>query len=580
MRKRSIFIKLFGGFILVIISLVLIILFFSIRSIRGHYLDTLAYNLEKLGQTFMPQVRDYLETGANSDLDALVKDQGRRIETRITVVDQTGLVLADSDEAPESMVNHRYRPEIAEAFDGAVGRSLRFSNTVRSDMMYIGLPLRTDGEITHVLRLSLYARDIDSLLSRLIRMIWGIGLAIMLLALLAAFFLTRSLTRPLRDVSDAARLVATGDFSPKLSILRRDEFGELAGSFNHMTDRIQTLFAELSRQKDELDSIISSIDEGICVLDREGKILFTNAAFNEMLDAKDVRATFHWEAVRKQAFNDMIQDVLGTKESRSLEIEFGGRMIQCSAVFLEARDEVVVTCIDITRIKTIEAIKKDFVDNVSHELNTPLAAIKGYVETLEGEAGPEHRSYLGIIKRNTDRLIAIVQDLLSLSELEDKGLTPHVEDVDVKAILENVAKLYEEPIRQKGLTLALSVDDPLPPIQGDSFKLEQLLLNLIDNAVKYTEQGTISIRLSPEEQHVRIEFADTGIGIPEESLNRIFERFFVVDKSRSKKVGGTGLGLSIVKHIVQLHGGTIQVESRPGEGSTFIIRIPFERAAP
>jgi two-component system phosphate regulon sensor histidine kinase PhoR len=249
-------------------------------------------------------------------------------------------------------------------------------------------------------------------------------------------------------------------------------------------------------------------------------------------------------------------------------------MIQCNAVFLDKRDEVVVTCIDITRIKTIETIKKDFVDNVSHELNTPLAAIKGYAETLEDEVAPQHRSYLGIIKRNTDRLISIVQDLLSLSELEDKGLTPHFDAVDVQTLLNNVVKFYEETIRQKGLKLQIQADEQLPVIRGDAFKLEQLLLNLLDNAVKYTEKGTISISISLEEGDIRIDVADTGIGIPEESSGRIFERFYVVDKSRSKKVGGTGLGLSIVKHIVQMHGGSIRVESTAGEGSTFVIRLP------
>jgi two-component system phosphate regulon sensor histidine kinase PhoR len=572
--RRSLFLKLFGGVFLIIVILVALILFVSIRNIRSHYLDTMAQSLEKLGASLKPQVMLYLEQGRVEELDRWAKDLGREIDTRITLVDLEGIVLADSDEEPCAMVNHRYRPEIAAAFEGRVGRSLRFSNTVKADMLYIGLPLETEVAAAHVLRLSLYVRNIDMLLSDLTRIIWLLGLVMTVAALLAAYLVTRTLTRPLNEISRASRQVAGGDFSAKLSLVRRDELGEVARSFNFMTERVQTLFDELTRQKEELDSIISSINEGILALDREGRILFSNEAFQKLVRTEDPSQKFFWEIVRKQKFTDLIKRVQQDQLSLSEEIEFDTQVYLCNASYLDNREEVVVTFYDITQIKNIEIMKKDFVDSVSHELNTPLAAIKGFVETLEEEADDAQRGYLDIIKRNTDRLINIVQDLLALSELEEKTLELQREPVDIRRLLENILQIYKQPLQNKNLKLEFVPDAGPAEVVGDPFKLEQLFVNLIDNAVKYTEAGKIKVEIRREDGALVVDVEDSGIGIPKDQQMRIFERFYVIDKSRSKKVGGTGLGLSIVKHIAQSHEADIAVMSKPGEGTTFRITFP------
>ncbi len=222
----------------------------------------------------------------------------------------------------------------------------------------------------------------------------------------------------------------------------------------------------------------------------------------------------------------------------------------------------------------MEKIKRDFVVNVSHELRTPLAAIKGFAETLEEEVGENAKTYAGVIKRNTDRLINIVQDLLLLSELEEKGSKPESEEVNLKQLADNVIRIFKSRLTEKGLDFHLRVEDGLPAVKGDSFKLEQMLINLLDNSIKYTEKGKIVLALKQKEGNVEIIVEDTGIGIPQEHLMRIFERFYVVDKSRSKKFGGTGLGLSIVKHIVLSHKGTIAVESSLAKGTRFTIMLP------
>jgi two-component system phosphate regulon sensor histidine kinase PhoR len=219
-------------------------------------------------------------------------------------------------------------------------------------------------------------------------------------------------------------------------------------------------------------------------------------------------------------------------------------------------------------------MKKDFVDSVSHELNTPLTAIKGFVETLEEEADEAQRGYLDIIKRNTDRLINIVQDLLALSELEEKTLELQREPVDIRRLLENILQIFKQPLQNKNLKLEFVADAGPAKVMGDPFKLEQLFVNLIDNAVKYTEEGKIKVEIRREDGVLVVDVEDSGIGIPEDQQKRIFERFYVIDKSRSKKVGGTGLGLSIVKHIAQSHEADIDVMSKPGKGTTFRITFP------
>ncbi len=574
--RRSLFFKLFLGFFLIIVLLSSSIMYFSLRSIRSHYLDTMAQSLENLGTSLRPQITAYLDASRFGELDAWAKDLGKKINTRITVIDEEGIVLADSDEDPAVMVNHKFRPEIAEAYRGAVGRSLRFSNTVKADMLYMGLPLVREREVTHVLRLSLYVEDINILLSELTRIMWRSILGIALLALVGAFLFARHISRPVKEMSRASQNVAAGDFRTRIFVKNRDELGELARSFNLMTERIEALFSELSRQKDELESIISSIDECIVVLDKEGRVLFSNQSFRDLVENQEANDKFYWEVVRKEPFVDLIKKTQRELKDQAQEIMFNGKTYLCNAFYLEARQEVVVTFYDLTKIRNVEQIKKDFVDNISHELRTPLAAIKGFVETMEEGMEGENRNYLEIVKRNTERLINIVQDLLTLSELEEKEIVLEKEDVDVQVLIEHILTIFKDAVAKKGLEFELEADPELPKIQGDTFKLEQMFINLIDNAIKYTEAGKISLRLKKEGQSLVVEIQDTGIGIPEDHQSRIFERFYVVDKSRSKTVGGTGLGLSIVKHIAHLHDAEVAVKSSPREGTTFSIRFPAQ----
>jgi len=395
------------------------------------------------------------------------------------------------------------------------------------------------------------------------------------LSLIGALLFSRSLSRPIKELMAAASRIGSGDLNARVFLKKRDEIGLLADTFNYMSEQLSNSFSELSSEKEELDAVISSLREGLVVLDKRGVILHCNESFKMLANADVAAGQLFWEVFRNPDFTQLLENARKERKDYTGEVELGEKTYACSVTFLEAGEKTVSIFHDITEIKKLERIKKDFVINVSHELRTPLTAIKGFVETLEEEVSDEGKRYLDIIKRNTDRLINIVSDLLLLSELEEREKL-QVERIDLKTLIQNILRMFDQRLKDKGLTFSLEAAEGLPHVNGDPFKLEQMMVNLMDNAIKYTERGEIRVTIGSAEGKVLIRIRDTGIGIPSQDLARIFERFYVVDKSRSRKFGGTGLGLSIVKHIVLLHNGTIDVESSSDGGSTFTITLPID----
>lgn len=572
--KKSIFLKLYSGYFFIIVILTVLIALVSFQLIKSFQLRVLSDELKKLGAVVTDQIRPYLANNRTEELDAFIKDLGDELGTRLTIVNNDGVVMADSDEDPAVMEDHKFRPEIIKAFTGEPGQSVRFSRTVKEDMLYIGLPVVVNGEVSYVLRLSRYLSDISKFLVRIRWRLLRVMIVILILALAAAVFYSRSFSKPLGELGTASRRIASGEFDTKVFIKQRGELQELASSFNFMTDRIKRLFSELNKRKDELAGIINSIEEGLVTLGEEGRILIWNKSFEKMVQSDELKGKIYWEVIRDPNFSTFIKRIHKDKMGHNTEIRVQEKIYMCSAAYIEARDEIVITFRDVTKIKSVEKIKRDFVVNVSHELRTPLTSIKGYLETIEEETKGDLSKYLEIVKRNTDRLINIVNDLLLLSELESGEIKYVREKVDIISAIENVMKIFEQKIKDKNLDFELIAGKDLPKVSGDGYRLEQMFINVIDNAVKYTEKGKISIKINKLADELEILVEDTGIGIQEKDLPRLFERFYVVDKSRSRQVGGTGLGLSIVKHIVLLHEGSIEVKSRPGVGTSFRIKIP------
>jgi two-component system, OmpR family, phosphate regulon sensor histidine kinase PhoR len=572
--KRSLFLKVFGGYVGLLLLLAAAFLLFSFGTIKRHYMDTLAGELENVGRALDARIFELLDQNRLSDLETFLQENGKKVSARLTVIDSEGAVKAESEEDPAGMESHRFRPEISEALEGRIGRSLRYSNTLKAQMLYVALPLVRGGRVEGVLRLSLFVRDIDVLL-RAIRRDIGRAVGILIvISIFGAFLFSRSLTRPMGLLIQASRRVAAGDFSARVKVRSADEWRDLAATFNETIARVEALFLDLKKRKEELDNIMASMQEGLLVIDRKGKIMLANRSAKAIIGLDTLEGKFYWEVIRITPFVDHISRVKAEKTSRLEEFVLGEKTILCQVAFLPIQEGIVVTLHDITEVQNLARIKKDFVLNVSHELRTPLTAIKGYAETLEEESSARTRGYAETILRHTDRLIRIVEDLISLASLEEKDLAHEPERVNLKQIAENVVRIFEPRAKEKNLELRFEAVVDLPPIDGDPFRLEQIFINLVENAVKYTEKGSVYVRLEKVGGGVVIEVRDTGIGIPLKDQSRVFERFYVVDKSRSRKTGGTGLGLSIVKHIVLLHGGRIDVQSTPGVGSTFRVFLP------
>ncbi len=577
--KKNIFLRIFLSHFLLAIAISLLLVVFSFRLVKKHYIETLTMDLEKMAFALEVTIEPYISHRNFSSLDSLVKKTGKKIEARITVVDSNGKVLADSEEKPEEMENHGMRPEILQAFYGKTGSSLRFSETVKEEMLYVAIPIaENENNLVGVLRISLFLTQINKLLNYITTNVIFIAILLVIFSLLGAFFYSKSFARPISKLALAAEEVSNGNFNIEVLPEGRGELSRLTDNFNGMITRIRELISELSEQKDSLNVIVSSIREALIAINEEEKVIIINESFKDIFNSAETEDKYYWEVVREPHFGKIIEEVKETKKDLTREIQINNRDFICSAAFLEKHNEIVVTLHEITEIKKTEKIKKDFISNVSHELRTPLTAIKGFIETLLETAKDENKRYLQIIERQTDRLINIVKDLLKLSELEDIGegkIEISYSKVDLKNIIDSVFSIYEKEIKNKGLKSVVKIDKNVPKIKADPFKLEQLFINLIENAIKYTEKGEIRITAKKEDKSVAIEVSDTGIGIARKHLSRIFERFYVVDKSRSKELGGTGLGLSIVKHIVQLHNGEINIESTLGKGTKFIIALPI-----
>ena len=572
--KTSIYLRIFLTHLLVILIPAGVILTFSFRSIETHQIEMQTESLQRIARSLEAPFTREFEAGRGDGLDSLAGYFGNAVGTRVTVIDSKGTVLGDSRRDPETMERHRTRPEIMRALRGEMGTARRFSNTIKENFLYVAVPIETGGEVVGVLRVSLPISDIDRSFEGLRNRMIILTTIVVILALIAALISSHSISRPIRHLSEASKRMAGGNLNTRVLLRGGGELKELAESFNNMAEHLERVFGELSRTGEELRSIVGAIQDGLVVLDGDGKIMLANSSFREMADMEKVEGKHFWEVIRNAEFGDFVRAVSGRKANQVDEISIGGRAYLCSGGYLASRAGVVVILHDITDMKSVEKIKKDFVVNLSHELRTPLTAVKGFLETLEEEVTDEGRRYLDIIRRHSDRLIHIVDDLLLLSELEDRQTRLEFERVDLRELVEDVLHMFEQPAREKGLELNVRSDGKGPVVNADRFKLEQVFINLIANSVRYTEKGGVTTILKRDRGDAVVKVEDTGIGIAEEHLSRIFERFYVVDKSRSRGLGGTGLGLSIVKHIVLLHNGSIEVDSTPGLGTEFTVRLP------
>ena len=417
------------------------------------------------------------------------------------------------------------------------------------------------------------------------------GIILFFFSFLICYQLEKNFQHILERIINYSDLISKGNFNKNVFDSSLDFLNpNISSTFQDLSSNLNDVFSSLEKEKNELEAILDAMSEGVIVVSSEGVITLINDSAQEMfqLDESYLYKPY-WEMIRNKQLHELISESLETKNEIKKEIDViypEEKFYFANTISLDKpSEEIIAVIFDITEFKKLEKIKADFIANVSHELRTPLTSIKGYSETLEDgeyESTEERIQFQKIITRNANRLISIVSDLLILSELEGKdslfaeSSNEDFESVNVNEIIKQTLFSLKRKISEKNIEEAVDLQDNLPQIKGIKFFLEQMFTNLIDNAVKYTENGgKVSISTSVKEGNVIIKIADTGIGIPKDHQDRIFERFYRVDKNRSREIGGTGLGLSIVKHIVLTHGGIISLESEEEKGSEFTIELPI-----
>jgi two-component system phosphate regulon sensor histidine kinase PhoR len=572
LRNSSFILKVFFSYVLAVAVFAVFLFVFFFRRISD---DGVADQAAALGRYARLMDGGALAAARSREPAALrsyAADRAKLLSARVTWIAPDGTVLADTEENPAYMENHAGRPEVKKALAGEDNYLVRFSATLKKDMLYFAHPVWDRGAVAGVLRLSVDMADLNRLLAGVKAQYLLIVSFLVVVSGAALVVVHGYFKRAIGRFSLASRRVADGDFDVGFPGSDSFEIRELSKSFEAMVRKIRTLVSDLVAEKNEIESIVAAAGEGIAVIDGRGVVVRANRGFEAMFDFPGAAGRFYWEVIRS---NELVETIRTGREGGRSAVELDERTLLCGLTRLAERDETILTCADVTQVKNWETVKKDLVTNVSHELGTPLTAIKGYVETLfEEETDERKKRFLGIVARHAERLANITKDLLTLSRLEDARAARPTERVSLDTVLDNVLPLFRGRAEAKGLELAVRAEENLPAIQGDSFAIEQAFINLLDNAVKYTEKGFIRVALLREGARVKVEIADSGIGIPERDLDRIFERFYVVDKSRSRSLGGTGLGLSIVKHIVARHGGEIGVKSVLGNGTTFTIFLP------
>lgn len=415
----------------------------------------------------------------------------------------------------------------------------------------------------------------------------GMVLLDALLTGLLLWWTLRAVMSPLEEITEVAQAMSRGEWHREIPIYSRDQIGRLAGAINHMAQRLSRTIRDITEEKNRAQAILNSMADGVIAVDRAGRVLLLNPVVEKVfgITQADSRGKSVIGVIRNFELERLLQQALATREQIMRELVIltpEPRVFRVHITPLRGTDErrggVVALLRDITERRRLEQMRTEFVANVSHELRTPLTSIRGFLETLLDGAVEDPltaRRFLEIMAVETNRLTRLIDDLLHLSRLEDRRTVLRRERVDMATVVGRVVDIFQTGAREKGLELGVEVEAHLPPVSGDPDMLAQVLVNLVDNAVKYTpEGGRITIRAGVVGGRLRVSVADTGVGIPEESLSRVFERFYRVDKARAREQGGTGLGLAIVKHIVEAHGGRVWAESEVGRGSTFTFELP------
>jgi two-component system phosphate regulon sensor histidine kinase PhoR len=610
-----------GTYALVIAAVILVIDLYAGARTQREEVDRIRRDLTTRAR--LAAAHAVLRLGQGGPPDAVADSLGLLSGVRVTLIDRSGAVIGDSEvegSALAGVENHAGRPEVREALAGGVGSAVRRSATVGVDLLYVALLAPDTLQAVRVVRLAAPLTDVQKVLDQihntlLIASLWGL-----LLSLVLCYGASYVISRPIRAMTSVARDMAGGDFSARAHAPSSDELDSLARALNEMSAQLKARIEQITEEKSLLEAVLASATEGILVTDEHGAVLSANAALRGLFQAppsSPVAGRPSIEVVRNPEVQEAIERTLRSGEETVREVALLGpaeRRLEAHFTPIRLHGGIIGSVgifYDVTEMRRMERMRRDFVANVSHELRTPLTAIRGCAETLADGALDDRdaaRRFVGTIRSHAERLSALIDDLLSLSRIESGAQAIRRVSQPILPIVESSVQVVEAAAAQKRIDIQTDVPDGLPDIPCDGTLIEQALVNLLDNAIKYTPEGgrvritakktqsdegrTMNAPPLPEspkdEVHrssfivhrsggwVEIAVEDTGIGIPPEHLPRVFERFYRVDRARSRALGGTGLGLSIVKHVAEAHGGSVRAESEVGKGSVFKILLPID----
>ena len=588
MTKKRLIWQLFPVYVLVTLLSLAAVTVYTARSVSSFHMANVRANLEVRARLVADDIREAIGDRAEHAIQTMVTDLGNKSATRVTVILPSGVVVGDSEESPKNMDNHGNRPEVVEAMSGEIGHAVRFSHTTQRDFVYVAIPVDDGESLVAVLRCSLPLAGIQALLWSN-RTDMALGAAVVgVLGIFASWIVARRITRPLEQLRLGAESFSRGDLAHRIHATGSEEIAALGHAMNQMALELEERIRNITEQRNEQEAVLSSMLEGVLAVDTDGCIISMNRSASQMLkvDLLEGRGKSMESVVRNTVFQQFIERVLKSdvpiEEESALHVQ-REQIVQLHGTALRDADGnsvgAVVVLNDVTQLRRLEQVRTDFVANASHELRTPITSIKGYAETLRDGAlaEPERaQGFVEVIVKQADRLTAILEDILALSRIE-AGKTREelrLEKVKLSEVMETVLTFCNAKAEEKNIELIVDCPDSLE-VRANSQLIEQGVTNLVDNAIKYSSAHE-KVRIEAEQvgEEVVIRVRDNGVGISPEHVPRLFERFYRVDKARSRNLGSTGLGLAIVRHIAAAHQGEVRVESAPGRGSTFSIHLP------
>jgi len=565
--------------------------FLMLKTFKENHINVLEVTLEREMRLIAAQM-DWVD-GTEDTLIQYYSEKalflGQLMESRVTFMNGQGKVLGDSSYNANEMDNHLHREEVIDALEKGLGKAIRPSDTLHQNMLYVAIPAHnTSNGDTFVIRFAMSLEEVDQSINNL-TMVLIIGLVILfVIAALISYRIALGLTKPLERITEVAKRIKNMDYRARVDNIKHDEIGELGHAINAMAESLQVQMTRIKQNENHLQSVLSNMINGIVMMDANGEILLMNTRAEEIIGISTRKLVGKQYSDIKQQYEllQLISEVFATKQFIHDEITFyypEERLMELNLVPIYQGNStefggVLLVLQDVSAIRRLEQMRSEFVANVSHELKTPIASVKGFAETLLAGAVKDEettRSFLQIIYDESERLNRLIGDILELSKIESRRSPLMLSPVELSHFMDHTLTLLEGNARRKNITINRTVPQELY-LEVDEDRLRQIVMNVLSNAISYTPEGgaiRIDIKELNEEQ-IRISIADTGIGIPEKDIPRIFERFYRVDKARSRGSGGTGLGLSIVKHLVELHRGTITVQSIVGKGTTFTIDLP------